>query len=180
MAAPVTAIVAYDLAFYERFGKLTPYVDIAKFAATAPEKIEENAFRNSTLQGAYLIIAARALGLAFDAMSGFDNTGLDREFFPDGKIKSNFCAISASVLRTAHARAPHGWISTSSANPLNGALRRAAPSRDRAVDPAPADTPCARDPRNKALCRRSAHRRSGTPASSDRRAASGTYARVNR
>jgi hypothetical protein len=65
MAAPVTAIVAYDLAFYEHFGKLTPYVDIAKFAATAPEKIEENAFRNSTLQGAYLIIAARALGLAF-------------------------------------------------------------------------------------------------------------------
>jgi 3-hydroxypropanoate dehydrogenase len=115
MAAPVTAIVAYDLAFYKHFGKLAPHVDIAKFATAAPEKIEENAFRNSSLQGAYLIIAARALGLACGPMSGFDNPGLDREFFPDGKTKSNFCAISAIARRTAHARARHGSISTSSA-----------------------------------------------------------------
>jgi 3-hydroxypropanoate dehydrogenase len=90
MAAPVTAIVAYDLAFHKHFGKLAPHVDIAKFATAAPEKIEENASRNSSLLGAYLIIAARALGLACGPMSGFDNPGLDREFFPDGKTKSNF------------------------------------------------------------------------------------------
>lgn len=90
MAAPVTAIVAYHLAFYEYFSKLSPHADIAKFASTAPEKLEETAFRNSTLQGAYMIIAARALGLTCGPMSGFNNAGLDREFFPEGKTKSNF------------------------------------------------------------------------------------------
>jgi 3-hydroxypropanoate dehydrogenase len=90
MAAPVTAIVGYDLRFYEHFKKLAPHVDVAKFARTPPQKIEENAFRNSSLQGAYMIIAARALGLACGPMSGFDNAGVDREFFSDGRTKSNF------------------------------------------------------------------------------------------
>jgi 3-hydroxypropanoate dehydrogenase len=115
MAAPVTAIVAYDLAFYKHFGKLAPHVDIAKFATAAPEKIEENAFRNSSLQGAYLIIAARALGPACGPMSGFDNPASIANSFPMAKPSRIFCAISAIARRTAHARARHGSISTSSA-----------------------------------------------------------------
>lgn len=89
-AAPVTAIIGYDLRFYEHFKKLAPHVDVDKVSRTPVQKLEENAFRNSTLQGAYLIIAARALGLACGPMSGFDNAAVDREFFPDGRIKSNF------------------------------------------------------------------------------------------
>lgn len=91
MAAPVTVIVAYDLRFYERLPKLFPikpamqdlYSSNAKFA-------EETARRNSSLQGAYLIIAARALGLDCGPMSGFDNAKLDEEFFPASHVKSNF------------------------------------------------------------------------------------------
>jgi 3-hydroxypropanoate dehydrogenase len=90
MAAPVTAIVGYDLRYYEHVNKLAPHVDADKVSRTPLQKLEENAFRNSTLQGAYMIIAARALGLACGPMSGFDNAAVDREFFPDGRIKSNF------------------------------------------------------------------------------------------
>ena len=91
MAAPVTVIVAYDLRFYEKLPQLFPhkpamremYVSNAKFA-------EETARRNSSLQGAYLIIAARALGFDCGPMSGFDNAKVDEAFFPDGHVKSNF------------------------------------------------------------------------------------------
>jgi 3-hydroxypropanoate dehydrogenase len=93
MAAPVTAIVATDERFYDLMPKLFPHnPDLAK-VFTAPGKEEftrTHAFRNATLQGGYLILAARALGLDAGPMSGFDNAKADAEFFPDGRLKSNF------------------------------------------------------------------------------------------
>ncbi len=91
MAAPVTAIIAYDLEFYERLPKLFPHTDARSwFAGGSPEHIRDTAFRNGSLQGAYFIVAARSLDLDCGPMSGFDNEAVDREFFPDGKVKSNF------------------------------------------------------------------------------------------
>jgi 3-hydroxypropanoate dehydrogenase len=92
-AAPVTAIVAYDMQFHEYIPRLFPINP--KFAElfTAPgneEFTRTHAFRNGTLQGAYLIVAARALGLDTGPMSGFDNAKVDAEFFADGRWKSNF------------------------------------------------------------------------------------------
>jgi 3-hydroxypropanoate dehydrogenase len=93
MAAPVTAIVATDMRFYQFIPKLWPHNP--EFAKTFTEPgVEEftrtHAFRNATLQGAYLIIAARAMGLDAGPMSGFDNTKVDEAFFPDLPWKSNF------------------------------------------------------------------------------------------
>ena len=89
--APVTAIIAYDLNFWEELPKLFPpnpgAQDIFKNNATAAQV---NAFRNGTLQGAYFMLAARAVGLDVGAMSGFDNAKLDEEFFHGTSIKSNF------------------------------------------------------------------------------------------
>lgn len=93
MTAPVTAIVADDLRFYEFIPKLFPQAPFFADLFNKPEQAEGakiHAFRNATLQGAYLIIAARALGLDTGPMSGFDNAKLDAEFFPDGRYKSNF------------------------------------------------------------------------------------------
>jgi 3-hydroxypropanoate dehydrogenase len=90
LAAPVTAIVAYDTRFYDRLPRLFPYVDARSWFADNPAFAESTAFRNSSLQGAYLILAARALGLDAGPMSGFDNGQVDREFFPGGHFKSNF------------------------------------------------------------------------------------------
>jgi 3-hydroxypropanoate dehydrogenase len=105
MAAPVTVIVAYDLLFFEKLPKLFPHhPQMRDLFAANPQLIEVTAKRNSSLQGAYLIIAARALGLDCGPMSGFDNAKLDeeffgggkecegceQEFFPDGHVKSNF------------------------------------------------------------------------------------------
>ena len=88
--APVTAIIAYDTEFYEKLLQLFPHTDARSWFAGNQPLIDTTAFRNGTLQGAYLIIAARSIGLDAGPMSGFDNAKLDREFFPDGKIKSNF------------------------------------------------------------------------------------------
>ena len=88
--APVTAIVAYDTEFYEKLPALFPQADARSWFAGNQALIDTTAFRNGTLQGAYLIMAARALGLDAGPMSGFDNAKMDREFFPDGKVKSNF------------------------------------------------------------------------------------------
>jgi 3-hydroxypropanoate dehydrogenase len=88
LSAPVTAIVAHDLRFHEAMAKLNP--DAAKNYATNADLAAVTAFRNGSLQGAYMILAARALGLDCGPMSGFDNAKLDREFFPDGRCKSNF------------------------------------------------------------------------------------------
>jgi 3-hydroxypropanoate dehydrogenase len=92
-AAPVTVIVGHDLAFHERLPELFPPMPGAReMFAGDPELAAETAFRNGTLQGAYLILAARALGLDVGPMSGFDNAAVDREFFPDGRVRSNFLA----------------------------------------------------------------------------------------
>jgi 3-hydroxypropanoate dehydrogenase len=90
MQAPVTAIVGYDLAFYDKLPFLFPHTDARPWFAGKPEVIQATAFRNGSLQGAYLMLAARALGLDCGPMSGFDNAMVDAEFFPDGIVKSNF------------------------------------------------------------------------------------------
>jgi 3-hydroxypropanoate dehydrogenase len=90
LSAPVTAIIAHDLEFYEKLPRLFPHADARSWFTGNAALIETTAFRNSTLQGAYLMMAARAVGLDCGPMSGFDNAKVDAEFFPDGKIKSNF------------------------------------------------------------------------------------------
>lgn len=90
MAAPVTAILGHDLEFYEQLPKLFPHTDARAWFVGNDALIETTAFRNGSLQGAYFIMAARALGLDCGPMSGFDNVAVDRAFFPDGTIKSNF------------------------------------------------------------------------------------------
>jgi 3-hydroxypropanoate dehydrogenase len=87
-AAPVTAIIAYDLRFYERLPRLFPHNPKMREAfAGAPELVEVTARRNSSLQGAYFILAARAVGLDCGPMSGFDNAKVDEEFFATGKCE---------------------------------------------------------------------------------------------
>ena len=94
MTAPVTAILGYDTQFYDWLPRLFPHADARSWFLDKPGFAEATAFRNSSLQGAYLIIAARALGLDCGPMSGFDNEAVDREFFPGGRVKSNFlCAL---------------------------------------------------------------------------------------
>lgn len=93
-AAPVTAILGMDMAFYEQLPKLFPHTDARSWFVGNQALIEATAFRNSSLQGAYLILAARALGLDCGPMSGFDNAAVDAEFFAGTTIKSNFiCAL---------------------------------------------------------------------------------------
>lgn len=94
MSAPVTAIIGYDLDFPELLPRLFPHNQDAKNWFKNPDLREKTAFRNGTLQGAYFIIAARAVGLDCGPMSGFDNAGVDREFFAGTNIKSNFiCSL---------------------------------------------------------------------------------------
>jgi 3-hydroxypropanoate dehydrogenase len=91
-AAPVTAIIGYDTRFFE-WMPTTLFAhrpDMADTYAKNPAWSETVAFRNGTLQGAYFMLAARAVGLDVGGMSGFDNAKVDAEFFPDGRIKSNF------------------------------------------------------------------------------------------
>jgi 3-hydroxypropanoate dehydrogenase len=90
MAAPVTVILAHDLRFYDLLPRLFPHTDARSWYAGDPSGAERTAFLNGTLQGAYLIMAARALGLDAGPMSGFDHAMVDAEFFPDGRYKSNF------------------------------------------------------------------------------------------
>jgi 3-hydroxypropanoate dehydrogenase len=90
-AAPVTAIIGYDTRFYELTPKLFPHrPEMKDNFAKNPPFAEITAFRNGTLQGAYFMLAARAVGLDIGGMSGFDNAKVDAEFFPDGRVKSNF------------------------------------------------------------------------------------------
>ena len=88
--APVTAIIGMDLDFYETLPTLFPHVDAKSWFVGKDGFIESTAFRNSSLQGAYLIMAVRALGLDCGALSGFDAEKLNAEFFPDGRVKVNF------------------------------------------------------------------------------------------
>ena len=89
MKAPMVAIVAYDTRFYEFLPRLYHNPDAINWYSKPPAN-EVHGFRNGTLQGAYLIIALRAVGLDCGAMSGFDNARVDATFFPDGRLKSNF------------------------------------------------------------------------------------------
>lgn len=91
LAAPVTVIVGYDMAFYEKLPVLFPHTDARSWFAGKPEPVLETvAMRNGSLQGAYLILAARALGLDCGPMSGFNNALLDEAFFAGTAIRSNF------------------------------------------------------------------------------------------
>jgi 3-hydroxypropanoate dehydrogenase len=107
MAAPVTAIVAYDLEFHDRLPLLVPHRDARSGFVGRPELIRTTAQQSGTLQGAYLIVAARALGLDCGPMGGFDNTKVDATFFPEGTVKSNFlCNLGYGDTAQLHARAP--------------------------------------------------------------------------
>jgi 3-hydroxypropanoate dehydrogenase len=121
MAAPVTAIIAYDLRFYEKLTKLAPHSpQFRNLFANNPELADATAKRNSSLQGAYMILAARALGLDCGPMSGFDNAKVDEEFFSaeacreaiseeyvPGSVKSNFlCNIGYGDPASLRPRAP--------------------------------------------------------------------------
>lgn len=91
LAAPVTAIIAYDLHFYEKLGQLFPHDLTARSWFDKDEAVAfSTAFRNGTLQGAYLMLAARAYGLDCGPMSGFDNALVDKQFFAGTQVKSNF------------------------------------------------------------------------------------------
>ena len=107
MAAPCCVIIGHDMAFYEKLPQLFPHTDAKSwFEGNAP-KIEETAFRNGTLQGAYFMIAARALGLNCGPMSGFDKDGVDNEFFNGTNIKSNFlCSIGYGTDENLFPRSP--------------------------------------------------------------------------
>jgi len=108
MTAPVVAIIGMDMEFYEKLPRLFPHNPAARtWFEGKPEKIRIAALRNSSLQGAYFILAARSLGLDCGPMSGFDNGKLDAEFFPDGKVKSNFiCAVGYGDASRLHPRGP--------------------------------------------------------------------------
>lgn len=90
LAAPVTVIVAMDHDFPDTLPRLFPYVDARSWYTGNDALIAETALRNSSLQGAYLLLAARALGLHAGPMSGFDNAGVDAEFFAGTRVRSNF------------------------------------------------------------------------------------------
>lgn len=90
MAAPVTVIVCYDVAFYEKLPELFPHADAKSWFEGKDDFARETAFRNGTLQGAYLIMAARALGLDCGPMSGFDNAKVDEAFLDGTTWRSNF------------------------------------------------------------------------------------------
>jgi len=88
--APVTAIIGHDVEFWRHLPRLFPHKDMAVYYRDSPAFAESTAFRNATLQGAWLIIAARAIGLDTSGMSGFDNAKVDAEFFAGTAVKSNF------------------------------------------------------------------------------------------
>ncbi|MGD9829772.1 MAG: malonic semialdehyde reductase [Hyphomicrobiaceae bacterium] len=91
LAAPVIAIIGHDLAFYDHLPKLFPHNQSARsWFTSSPELARETAFRNGSLQGAYFMLAARALGLDTGPMSGFDNARVDEAFFAGTQVKSNF------------------------------------------------------------------------------------------
>jgi 3-hydroxypropanoate dehydrogenase len=107
MAAPVTAIIAYDIHFYEKMDILWPHADAVSIFKGNDNLATETVLRNGSLQGAYFMIAARSLGLDCGPMSGFDATKLDQEFFPEGTIKSNFlCNLGYGDPTTLYPRGP--------------------------------------------------------------------------
>ncbi len=108
LAAPVCAIIGYDLRFFDHLPKLFPHADAKSWFDGKPaDQIETSAFRNGTLQGAYFIIAARALGLDTGPMSGFSNAGVDAAFFAGTSVKSNFlCNLGYGDVAGIFTRSP--------------------------------------------------------------------------
>lgn len=107
MAAPVCVIIGQDMQFYEQLPKLFPHTDARSWFTGKPDHIATTAMRNSSLQGAYLILAARALGLDCGPMSGFDNAGVDGAFFSGTSVKSNFiCNLGYGDAEALRPRAP--------------------------------------------------------------------------
>lgn len=107
MQAPVTVIIANDVNFADQLPVLFPHNLDAKNWFADPEVAAQTAMRNGTLQGAYLMIAARALGLHCGPMSGFDNAGVDREFFAGTTLKSNFiCSLGYGTTEDVFERSP--------------------------------------------------------------------------
>jgi 3-hydroxypropanoate dehydrogenase len=106
-AAPVTAILAYDEKFYDQLTKLFPAFDAKPMFSSNSALSESTGFRNSSLQGAYLMLAARALGLDVGPMSGFDNAKVDESFFKGTAWKSNFlCNLGYGDSSKLHPRGP--------------------------------------------------------------------------
>jgi 3-hydroxypropanoate dehydrogenase len=111
MLAPVTVIVAYDTKFYDYLGRLFPHTDAKPWFTSNPQLAEETAFRNGTLQGAYFMLAARALGFGVGPMSGFDNAKVDAEFLTYRGWKSNFLINLGHGDRMAEKpRGPRLWF----------------------------------------------------------------------
>jgi 3-hydroxypropanoate dehydrogenase len=107
LAAPCVAILAYDFRFYEHLDRLYHIKGARAWYDTTPPEVYTTALRNASLQGAYFIMAARALGLDAGPMSGFDNAKVDAEFFPDGRWKSNFiCNLGIGIPSTLPPRNP--------------------------------------------------------------------------
>jgi len=107
MAAPVTVIIAWDTEFHEHLPRLFPHADMRSYFVGNKPLVDETAFRNSSLQAAYFILAARALGLDCGPMSGFDAAKLNAEFFPDGKWKVNLlCNLGYGDASKLHPRNP--------------------------------------------------------------------------
>ena len=105
--APVAVIVGMDLEFYEQLPELFPHADARSWFANAPALAEATAFRNASLQGAYFILAARALGLDTGPMSGFSNDAVDAQFFAGTNVKSNFiCTLGVGDPSTIFDRSP--------------------------------------------------------------------------
>ena len=90
LQAPVTAVLGMDMEFHEKLPQLFPHTDARSWFAGKPALIESTAFRNSSLQGGYFMLAARAVGLDCGPMSGFNADKVNAEFFPEGKVKVNF------------------------------------------------------------------------------------------
>ena len=107
MSAPVVAIIGMDMEFYEKLPYLFPHTDARSWFAGNPAKIEKSAFLNTALQAAYLITAIRSIGLDAGPMSGLNNETLDKEFFPNGSVKSLFiCAVGYGESKKLHKRQP--------------------------------------------------------------------------
>ena len=107
IAAPVVAILAFDLKFYEHLPRMYHNPAARSWYEAPPEHAHTTSFRNATLQGGYFILAARALGLDAGPMSGFDNAKVDAEFFPDGRYRSNFlCNLGYGDPSKLHPRLP--------------------------------------------------------------------------
>lgn len=107
LAAPVTAIIGFDMNFHDKLPELFPHTDARSWFVDNEALARETAFRNSSLQGAYLIIAARALGWDTGPMSGFDKAGVDKAFWSGTSVETNFiCSLGKGTTENLFGRSP--------------------------------------------------------------------------